>query len=141
MSATTVIAQQPAPSSPLDTIVSNYIALRDKIAEIKDAQAKQLGPYNDMMTALEALLLDALLQTNAEAMRTNAGSFYKTTHASVKVKDWATTLAYIQQKGLWELLEARVSKVVAQQIVEDTQAAIPGIEIDRMTRVNVRRPD
>ena len=141
MSLTTVIATGPAPASPVDGIVSNYIALRDKIADIKQVHTTQLKPYNDMLGALEAMLLDALQQTNTESMRTLAGTFYKTTHSSVKVKDWATTLAFIQDNGAWDLLEARVNKTAAEALVSDTAQGIPGVDIDRMVRVNVRRPD
>jgi hypothetical protein len=94
-----------------------------------------------MMGSIEALLLDALIQNNAESMRTGKGTFYKTTHASVKVKDWSETLAFIQESERWDLLEARVSKTAAQQVVEETKLPIPGVEIERMVKVNVRRPD
>lgn len=122
-------------------IVANYIALRDKIAEIRKAHVEQLAPYNDMMSSIEALLLDTLMQNDAESMRTDSGTFYKSTHASVKVLNWTETLAFIKENEAWDLLEARVSKTASEALVAETKKGIPGVDISRTVRVNVRRSD
>ena len=128
-------------SPKADSLVRDYIALRDKVADIKKAHSAQLAPYNDMMASIEVLLLDTLATNKAESMRTDNGTFYKSVQASVKVKEWAETLAFIQENEYWDLLEARVSKVAAEALVAETKTGIPGVDISRMVRVNVRRSD
>jgi hypothetical protein len=67
-----------------------------------------------------------------------SGTAFKSTVTSVSVKDWPATLRYIQQHELWDLLEARVSKSAAVEVVTDTQKPIPGVEITQATVLRVR---
>ena len=121
-------------------LVEKYIKLRDKIKEIKDGHKKQLEPYNAAVIQLEAVLLQALDQAGAENMRTKSGTVYKAVSTSVTVQDWPAALGFIQETGLWDLLEARVSKVAAVQTIEETGAPIPGVAVSQVLALHVRRP-
>jgi hypothetical protein len=54
------------------------------------------------------------------------------------VKDWVATLTYIKDNNLWDLLEARVNKTAAVEVVEEQKKPIPGVQIARATVLRVR---
>lgn len=123
----------------LDHMVEKFIALRDKVAEIKKRHADELNPYALVMGSLEGWMLDALNTHGMSSMRANAGTFFTTTRTSAKVTSWATVLDYIREKEAWELLEARVNKTAAEAIINETGAAIPGVTTSTEIVLNVRR--
>lgn len=124
---------------PLDVAVEKYVQLRDKVDAIRKQHVAQLAPYALAMAGVEALLLDALNTAGADAMKAPAGTFYKHQTSSVKVTRWSETLKHIQDNGLWELLDPRVNKTAAQAIMEETSLPIPGVQVERVTVVHVRR--
>jgi hypothetical protein len=122
-----------------DQLIAKYVALRDKVADIKKAQVAQLAPYNDAMAMLEGILLDKLNQAGEESVRTASGTAYKTARVSVTCNAWSQTLEYIQTHEAWDLLDARVSKTAAQAIIEETGQPIPGVVVRTDIGLNVRR--
>jgi hypothetical protein len=124
----------------IDVMVEKYILLRDKISEIKTRQSQELTKYTTVLETLGNWLLDELNTNHVNSMRTDAGTAYKDTRSSHKVTDWAQTLTYIQQHHAWDLLERRVNKTTAEQILEDTKTPIPGVTTTIETTIHVRKP-
>lgn len=122
-----------------DKMVAKYIALRDKVDEIKKRQSADLVSYNLVLGTLEGWLLEALNASGVDSMRAPGGTFYKTSRTSAKVHEWSKTLDYIRENDAWELLEARVSKTAAEAIMADTGLPIPGVDVKREIALNVRR--
>jgi hypothetical protein len=123
----------------VDDMIDKYLKLRDKVKAIKEDHTKQLVPYSEAMNTLEAWLLEVLNQAKLKSVNSAHGTAYKTTRTSAKVVDWPVTLAFIRQHDAWDLLEARVSKLAAQSIIDETQHPIPGVEVSSELAVNVRR--
>lgn len=121
-----------------DRAVEKYLELRNKIADLKKQQAQELAPYTAALAAVGGWLLDDLNQAHVEAMRASAGTFYKTLRVSAKVVNWSETLDYIRDNQAWDLLEARVSKLAVQAVMEDTQAPVPGVAVTSEIMLNVR---
>jgi hypothetical protein len=140
---TTAVKTEPDPPIPstmtADRMVEKYIALRDKVGEIKKRHAAELERYHTVMDTLEAMLLDVLNQHQANSMRVEGGTFYKSTRSTPRVTNWQAALSYIREHEAWDLLEARVAKNAAQAVIEETKAGIPGVEVTRETVVHVRR--
>lgn len=124
---------------PIAKAVEKYIALRDKVAEIKKRHADELNQYVLVMDQLEGIMLEKLNEDGVKSMATDAGTCFKTTRASTKVMDWSATLAFIKEKEAWDLLEARVSKTTVAAIMAETGQAVPGVVTSLETVVNVRR--
>jgi hypothetical protein len=137
------LAESPAPPAkepmPVDKLVEKYIALRDRKEALDKKHKAELAPYRNAMEQIEALLLGHLNDSKLESMRAHTGTAYKTIRTSAKVVGWSEVLDFIREKECWELLEARVSKVAAEALVAERQAAIPGVEITREVCVQVRR--
>ena len=134
-----VIPAGPPPGMTPDVMVEKYVALRDKVTEIKARHAAELAPYNLVMGTLGGWLLDVLNRNKQRHMSSPAGTFGKVTHSRATVENWAAVLAYIRENGAWHLLEQRVSKTVAVRIIEETEAPIPGVKVYQEVVLNVRR--
>ncbi len=128
-----------APTLTTDKAVEKFVALRDKIAEIKKRHVMELAPYNGALAALEGWLLDDLNTAHVEQMRALSGTVYKSVRTSASVVSWTETLDFIKATEAWELLEARVSKIAVEAIIEETKQPVPGVKIAREIILNVRR--
>jgi hypothetical protein len=122
-----------------DDMISKYIRLRDKVKAIKDRHTEELAPYNNAMSTLEGWMLETLNAAGLQSMKSPHGTAYKSVRTSAKVIDWPATLSFIKANEAWDLLEARVSKLAAQAIIDETQLPIPGVETSSEIVVNVRR--
>jgi len=119
-------------------MIEKYLQLRRKVDEIKEKHKTELAPFLKVMEQLEAGLLDHLNQAGTDSTHAKAGTAYKNTVTSVTVQDWAKTLDYIKETNSWDLLEARVSKTGALEIVEETKEPIPGVQITQVIVLRVR---
>lgn len=135
----TTVIQPPTNTMSAATMIEKFIALRDKVAEIKKLHTKQLEPYGQAMSTLEGMLLAELDKADLSSMKADAGTVYKSTETSVVVKDWPETFGYIKTNELWDLLEARVSKSATLTTVQETGKPVPGVQISQATVLRVRR--
>lgn len=119
-------------------MIEKYIKLRNKLDQIKGEHKKQLEPFLAIQSQLENVLLDYLNQNNLQSVNGEAGTAYKSVMTSVTVKDWPRTLEYIQTNQLWDLLEARVSKTAALEVIDETKKPVPGVQVAQAVVVRVR---
>lgn len=124
--------------TPAD-MIEKALLFRDKIAEIKKRQTQELEPLRSMLELLEAALMEGLNEDGADSIKCEAGTAYKTTRTSATVDAWSDTLDYIRDKEAWELLEARVSKTAALEIMKEIQGPIPGVRVTTEVALNIRR--
>jgi replicative superfamily II helicase len=141
MDGTTVVEKPPEkPTLTIAEAAQKLIMLRDRKTEIKEAHKKQLEPYNNVLSQLEAWILNRLNQEGLDnAKATGGGLVYKQTTTSTSVKEWEATLAFIREHELWDLLEARVSKLAAIEHIEKIGHPIPGVNVSQMVVLHVRR--
>lgn len=124
----------------LDTVIAGVIALRDKIDEIKKRQTEELAGDRANLEKLEAYLQNELQKAGVTSFAAKGvGTAYLQNTTSVTVADWEATLAWIRQNELWEMLEHRVSKTVAQEYIESQGAVPPGVNVRTEVEVRVRR--
>lgn len=123
----------------VDAMIEKYVKLRDKKKEIADAHAAQIAPFDAAMDRLEGYMLEALNASGLSSMKSVHGTAYKSLRTSAKVIDMGDFLGYVRTNNAWDLLEARVSKLAAQQVITETKKPIPGVETSSETCVNVRR--
>jgi hypothetical protein len=119
-------------------MIEKYLELRRAVDTIKEKHKVELAPYVEVMTQLENELLSHLNQAGVDSTKSSKGTAYKSTATSVTVADWPKTLAYIREHELWDLLEARVAKSAAVEIIEETKRAIPGVQISQAVVLRVR---
>lgn len=123
----------------IEELVTKYIAARDKRASIMEEAKSRCAKIDAVMEKIEAVLLKALEESQADSIKTKAGTAYKSIRTSCTVADWDTVLAFIQEHDLWHMLERRVSKASVDAYREEYDAIPPGLNIRSEVTVNIRR--
>lgn len=123
----------------IDQAIAVYIKLRDSKQKLAKEQAEAMRPFNQKLEQVENWLLAVLNKQDAESIRTDHGTCYKSTRTQAKVADWDAALEYIVENEMYQMLERRVSKAAVEEFVEAQGAPPPGVEITQEVRVNVRR--
>jgi len=123
----------------VDKVIAAYVQLRDKKAEVVARQKEELAPLVDQMLKLEAWLHRELLRQGVNSFKTDNGTAFVQTNTSVTVQDWEAALGFIISKGLWDFLEARVSKSAVADFVESHGDAPPGVSLRTEQVVRIRR--
>ena len=123
----------------MQELIEQYIALRDKKAELSTAFKEKIAGLDNALNALEVILLEKLNELGMDSARGSTGTVYKSKRTSATVADWDYTLSYIQKNGLWNMLERRVSKQAVEQYKEEHGDLPPGINWREEITVNIRR--
>lgn len=124
---------------PVNVLVSQYRKLRDRKKEIVDRQKNELEPISTAMDKLEFVLLDYLNRAGVESARTDDGTAFKVTRTSYKIDDPGALRDYVEQFGLTDLYENRVSSSAIEELLSRGQPLPPGIAVSSFVTVNVRK--
>lgn len=134
---------EPAPVSPafpdMGKRVKQAIDLRDKIKTIQKRQKEELRPYLEVQEKLEMLILSWLNATNSKNVATEHGTAYITTRNSATVADMEVFWQFVQEKGLYDLIDKRANAPAVAEFIEANGSAPPGVNFRQMQDVNVRR--
>ena len=118
----------------MEELVGLYVSTRDRIKAIEAEHKEQLAPYRQALDRVESLIMTMLNSAGADSMKTAAGTAYKAPWTKASVQDWQKVLDFAVENSRFDLFERRVAKSVVEEIGD-----VPGIEIERGVRVNVRR--
>ena len=118
-------------------LISDYITIRDKKAELVSEHKLQLERYDRVLKKIEGLLSDAL--GSAESIKTPAGTAYRSVRTSATVKDRDALIDYIKTHDAWGLVPSRVNETAVAELMESTGELPPGVTVARRATINVRR--
>lgn len=122
-----------------NTRVAQYVALRDKINEMKERHKAELKPYMDVLDGLNAVLLQHLNATNSNSVATDAGTAYKTEKRSASIADGEAFMRYVIGGELWDLLDRKANVTAVDDHIKEHGVAPPGVNFSTRVEVGVRR--
>jgi len=122
-----------------DELVQLYIGLRDRRAKRKADFNNADAEDKERQAKIEALLMKKMAESGDEAVRTKAGTAYRTTRTTASMADWDAFLAYVKEHDAWELLTHSVSKDGVSQHLAANDELPPGVNWREEIVVNVRR--
>lgn len=125
----------------VDTVVSKYIALRDKRSELKKAYDAEDDKYKDAMSKCESWLL---AQANALGVDNFAvkgvGTAIKGKSMQVSCKDWHAFHDFVKEYDQLDMFERRISRNVLKAYMEAHDSEIPpGLDVIFEQTITVRR--
>jgi len=124
----------------LDRIVSVYVKIRDKKAELAQKFAEEEQVLKDKMARLDAVLLEHCKANGVESVRTESGTFYRSTRSKYWTSDWESMNKFILDHSVPELLEKRIHQGNMKQFLEDNPDLLPmGLNCDSEYTITVRR--
>lgn len=110
-----------------------------KLRELKATREAEIKKIEEVMDKVRSALLDHFNTTGVELIRTDAGTVYKSVRTTATVADWDVFLDTVKQHGLWHLLEHRCSSKEAENYVSVHAEPPPGINLNRVSVINIRR--
>jgi hypothetical protein len=119
---------------------SIYLKIRDARSELKakyDEEDKQLEAQMDV---IEAKLLDICRATDADSIKTQAGTVMRRVATRYWTNDWDSMYEFIKENDALGLFEKRISQTNMKQFLEENPDKFPkGMLLDSQYKITVRR--
>jgi hypothetical protein len=119
---------------------SIYLKIRDARSELKakyDEEDKQLEAQMDV---IEAKLLDICRATDADSIKTQAGTVMRRVAIRYWTNDWDSMYNFIKENDALGLFEKRISQTNMRQFLEENPDKFPkGMLLDSQYKITVRR--
>ena len=122
----------------LNKIVQQYIELRDRIQAEKDECEKRIAPMKAAMEKIEGLMSGLLERSGLSSMSTPAGTVVRSKWTKTVIQDWDALTKYIKDNDRFDLLERRVAKVNALDVINE-DGELPGVGVETGFNVQIRR--
>jgi len=119
--------------------VAAYVKLRDLKAQMAAKFKAEIAKVDEALAKLDGKLLAQLQASQAESIRTEAGTFFKTTKTSATVADWDALLGYIVANDAYHMLDHRVNKTAVAEFREEKNDLPPGVNWREELTIGVRR--
>lgn len=123
----------------MDQVLAAYLKLRQHKEEIVKRHKEEMAPITDQLNKLLAWTHHQLNSQGQKNARVDSGTAFLQTDTSVTVQDWDTVIAFIKERGLFEMLERRVSKGVVQEYIESTGEIPPGVKVSSEISCHIRK--
>jgi dihydroxyacetone kinase-like predicted kinase len=122
-----------------DVLVSVYVKMRDKRAELlKEFEAKD-DVLKDKMEKVEQALLDLCKENGIESLRTEHGTATRIVKERVWAPDWDAFTKFVREHDAVDLFEKRIHQGNFREFVEANPDITPPVNIDRKYAITVRR--
>lgn len=122
------------------TLTRAHIRLRDERARLKRSWEMQDAELKQKQARVEAEMLRLLGATNAESLRTEAGTMYRQVDITPTGADWDAFYRWVAAQNAFEALERRIKKQFITQYMEDNNGALPpGVSVFKQYVARVRR--
>jgi hypothetical protein len=128
-----------SPEIDLTKRVAQFIAIRDKMAEIKKRHEEELQPLMSARTALEGFFGEQLNRMGVVSMRTEAGTVSATERKSATVEDMEAFRGWLVAEQEWEIADLRANAPKVAAYAEEHHVLPPGIKYSSMYSISVRR--
>jgi hypothetical protein len=126
-------------SEDLAKRVMQFIQIRDTLKRIDDEHEKKRAPLLEIKDRLSGILEAALDAANALNIKTEEGTFYKSTRYTASLADPDAFMNFVKTTGKFELIDRRANATAVRDYVKDTNQLPPGCNLNAITNVGVRR--
>ena len=124
----------------LDRLVSVYIKIRDKKAQLKRDLDEQIAELDGKLKLISDALLEHCKANNVESARTEHGTFYRSTRSRYWTSDWEAMGKFIAEHDAIDLMEKRLHQGNIKTFLEENPELLPpGLNVDSEYTVSVRR--
>jgi hypothetical protein len=130
-----------AASEPVDIekCVEVFVQLRDLKAEMKEAFDTKLKPLNDKMEELKDKMKGVLNASNAQNIKTNAGTVSLTSKVSASAADLNAFWTWVITQGAFDMLDKKPNVTAITEYVKQHGIPPPGVNYSVFQDVGVRR--
>lgn len=124
----------------VDKLVSAYVNLRDKRAELTAKYKEQESELREKQDKVKLALLDYCKEHEVDSVRTASGLFYRTVKQRYWTSDWESMHKFIFEHDVPQFFEKRLNQTHVRQFIEENPDALPpGLNVDSEYTVSVRK--
>lgn len=122
-----------------NVLVSVYIKIRDKRAELKSAFEESDKELVAKQDKIEQALLNLCKEHNLENLRTEHGTATRVVRERVWATDWDAFAEFVREHDALGLLEKRISQGNFREFMAENPELTPPVNIDRRYAITIRR--
>lgn len=123
----------------IDTIITRFVALRDKRSALKKKYDDADELLKTDMGKLEAYLLKKLNEVGSDTFKTEAGTAYIAIDTKVSCADWPLFWKWCAENSRVDMLEKRVSSKSVSEYEAEHGVLPPAVNVSKERVVRVRR--
>ena len=125
---------------PLDKLCRAFNKIRDKRAEMKREFEDADAELRRKQDVIRAALLDHCKDHNVDSVRTEAGTFYRTTKKRFWTSDWDSMHRFILEHEVPQFLDKRLNQGNVREFLEEHPDLVPpGLNADVEYTISVRK--
>ena len=123
----------------IDKLVSVYVKIRDKRAEIQKAYEAEDAELRAKLDRIEEALLDTCKEHGVESLRTVHGTATRVVKERYWSADWDAMKEFVREYDAVDLLEKRIHQGNFKEWVEAHPDVVAPVNVDRRYSITVRR--
>jgi hypothetical protein len=117
-----------------------YLKIRDARSELKAKYEEEDKKLEAQMDVVEAKLLDICKDTEADSIKTQAGTVMRRVATRYWTNDWDSMYNFVKDNDAYGLLERRLHQTNMKQYLEENPDKFPpGMLLDSQYKITVRR--
>lgn len=119
---------------------SIYLKIRDARSELKAKYEEEDKQLEAQMDVIEAKLLEICKATDADSIKTQAGTVMRRVATRYWTNDWDSMYEFVKENDAYGLFEKRISQTNMKQFLEENPDKFPkGMLLDSQYKITVRR--
>ena len=119
---------------------SIYLKIRDARSELKAKYEEDDKQLEAQMDVIEAKLLEICKATDADSIKTQAGTVMRRVATRYWTNDWDSMYEFVKENDAYGLFEKRISQTNMKQFLEENPDKFPkGMLLDSQYKITVRR--
>ncbi len=119
--------------------VDQYVRLRDEIKRLDDEHKEKMKPYREALEKLNNLLLAHLNNIGGDSVKSSAGTVYRTERKTASLTDADAFMRFVIGNEAWDLLDRKANVTAVVDFIEENNAPPPGVNLNQVYVVGVRR--
>jgi len=117
-----------------------YLKIRDARSELKAKYEEDDKQLEAQMDVIEAKLLEICKATDADSIKTQAGTVMRRVATRYWTNDWDSMYNFVKENDAYGLFEKRISQTNMKQFLEENPDKFPpGMLLDSQYKITVRR--
>jgi len=123
----------------IETLVAEYVVLRDMIKAKETEQKLELKPLKDTLEQMNSDLLENLNLVGGNSIATDSGTVYRTEKKSASLADPKAFMDFVLENEAFDLLDRKANVTAVAEFIKENNAPPPGVNFSSTYVVGVRR--
>lgn len=122
----------------IDDLIKHYLDLKDHRTELERKHKEEMAFFGGGMQ----VILDELksrMDVDDVGFKGKHGTVYKATTMFARVADKEAFFDFVRQTNGYEFLTSAISKEAVKEYLEEHAEAPPGVKIDHVEQIRIRR--